>query len=139
MISKHISYNEKNIAEYAKKNKIYKESKKSGLQSSSKELDLEKAFSQILTLSKGSISSLNVIRPREKTDSEKKLAKEASELEKIRWDVKGPKDFGLKASSRQSFTDFKNCLAQYLAQQKTHIYFIIFYIVFVINYQLIIR
>jgi hypothetical protein len=106
----YISYNEKNIAEYAKKNKIYKESKKFGLQSSSKELDLEKAFSQILTLSKGSISSLNVIRPREKTDSEKKLAKEASDLEKIRWDVRGPKDFGLKASSRQSFIDFKNWL-----------------------------
>ena len=106
----YISYNEKNIAEYAKKNKIYKESKKFGLQSSSKELDLEKAFSKILTLSKGSISSLNVIKPREKTDSEKKLAKEASDLEKIRWDVRGPKDFGLKASSRQSFIDFQNWL-----------------------------
>ena len=77
---KYISYNEKNIRDYAQSNGIIKNSIGGTTQP-----DMQSAIKKIIKLSPQSIAALNVFKPREKTESEKKVDTENSKENQIKW------------------------------------------------------
>ena len=107
----YVSYNEKNIADYAKQNKIYLPQKQGGLTSNTPSLDMTGAFKKIMNLPASEIQKLNVIKPREKTKSEISIDASNKEANQIRWvkpRTQDGKDWSLKAnpSGLKKFREF---------------------------------
>jgi TP901 family phage tail tape measure protein len=106
---KHISVNAKKIQDYARDNNITKKF------NSGPAPDHQKALNTMLRLPKADIEKLDFIRPREKSENEKKLElREASPKTPIKWDVKQDmmtkkKSYGIKASD-DTFSHFKKFL-----------------------------
>ena len=106
---KHISVNVKKIQDYARDNDITKKFNFGPAP------DYQKALNTMLELPKADIKKLDFIRPREKSEKEKKIElRDSSPKSPIKWDVKQDmltkkKQYGIKASN-ETFSYFKKFL-----------------------------